>query len=121
MDEEQLPLFNTTGSGPAHSRKRPPVSEQAEHLRRVSDRIAAHVLAFVDARGLGGRFHLTDLVAWVVTEMGNEAVAPDSPSRILRMLRRRGVLRYKVVSRRESLYEVTAIEGAGSSESNGDA
>lgn len=108
-DEEQLGLFNASESGPAKPRARPPVSEQAAHLERVSDRIAGHVFAFVKKIGVQRQFHMADLVRHVVSAMHPEPIAPDSPSRILRALRRRGVLGYKVLSRRESLYLVTSI------------
>lgn len=39
-----------------------------------------------------------------------EAIAPDSPGRILRQLRQQGVLNYAVVSRRQSLYRVVPVE-----------
>jgi hypothetical protein len=36
-------------------------------------------------------------------------VAPDSPGRILRQLRRAGRVDYRIVNRAQSLYEITAV------------
>lgn len=82
--------------------------EQAKHLERVADRIAALVLDWCAINlKAGTTFHMADLVEFVC--LGPEACSPDSPSRILRMLRRKGRLDYVVVSRSQSLYRVTAV------------
>ena len=81
-------------------------TEQAEQLERVTDRISSHVLAFVARVGAGNTFHAADLVEHVTAATGDEAVAPDSPSRILRALRRKRTIDYKVESRSSSLYRV---------------
>jgi len=70
-------------------------------LERVSSRIANAVVAFCSHHP---RFHMDDLRRYIVREVGT--VAPGSPDRILRDLRARGVLRYRVVSRHQSLYEM---------------
>lgn len=70
-------------------------------LARVSERISAAVLEFC---GRTSRFHMTELVAFVRDRVGT--VAPDSASRILRQLRRAGKVRYRVVDRSASLYQI---------------
>ena len=75
---------------------------QERELSRVSDRIAAHVLAFCRSRET---FHMQELVAYVAARVPE--IAPDSPSRILRDLKRNGLVNYRVVSRSQSLYQVT--------------
>jgi hypothetical protein len=72
------------------------------HLDRVTERIGAAVLEFCRHR-VGARFHMDELCAFVQLR---EHAAPDSPSRILRYLRARRLVGYKVINRRESLYWV---------------
>lgn len=79
--------------------------EQSEHLERVSSRIALAIIAYCRANK---RFHADELRSAVVRATG--IAAPASADRILRDLRQRGIVQYKVVSRRESLYEVITIK-----------
>jgi hypothetical protein len=80
--------------------------EQRANLARVSSNIARIVADFCRGRFYGGRpeFRMADLTSHV-----NErsTIAPDSAGRILRDLRRRRVLDYRVVNRAQSLYEIT--------------
>jgi len=76
---------------------------QAEHLERVSKRIARNVIQFVEDVGDYNTFHMDDLRKHIQRHVGG---APDSPSRILRDLRLRGVIDYRVEDRRASLYRV---------------
>lgn len=79
---------------------------QAEHLERVTARIGAAILDF--CRALEGRQFVMDaLRRYVAAKVG--PVAPASPDRVLRQLRQAGRVQYRVVSRRESLYEVVAL------------
>ena len=82
---------------------------QAAHLARVSAKIADAVLAFCRARLAAGRpeFHADDLLSFVGCRV--QGLAPDSPSRVLRMLRREGLLDYAVLSRKDSLYRVSRV------------
>ena len=80
--------------------------EQQENLKRVKDRLSAHVKAFCCEIGTGGRFYAEDLRKSVLAKF---KVAPDSPGRILRDLRQSGELDYCIVNRRQSLYELTEI------------
>jgi hypothetical protein len=84
---------------------------QADELDRVGDRIAGLVYEFCRSRFAASRvelrqFHMEDLTTFVAADV---QVAPDSPGRILRMLRKTGRVGYRVVNRRESLYELTAV------------
>lgn len=87
-------------------RSTPPEPAQADHLERVSVRIGAAIVAFCKAR-VGKNFHADELRAWVALKCGQ--AAPASADRVLRDLRKRKVIAYRVVSRRESLY---LVEGA---------
>lgn len=75
---------------------------QDEHLGRVKERIGAAILSF---RGLTSdeQWHMDRLRQYVEAHVG--AVAPASPDRILRALRAERLVNYRVVSRRDSLYE----------------
>lgn len=79
----------------------------AAHLERVSSRIGAAVLEFCREHKT---FHAGELHRHVEVKTG--VSAPASADRILRDLRQRGVVNYRVVSRRESLYEVTEVNAA---------
>lgn len=74
------------------------------HLDRVSTRIGAAIIAYCRQHE---QFHVDDLRKHVIREVG--IVAPASSDRILRQLRQQKRLDYKVVSRRESLYQVLEV------------
>ena len=74
--------------------------EQTENLQRVSQRISAAIVEFIAGCH---RFHADTLRRHVASRVGS--IAPGSADRILRDLRQRGVIDYKVISRRQSLYE----------------
>lgn len=77
---------------------------QSLNLSRVNIKVAHLVTAFIRGRGVGSHFHMEDLTKYVTDQ---ETVAPDSPGRILRDLRSKGKLDYKVISRSQSLYQIT--------------
>lgn len=81
---------------------------QDANLRRVSDNIGDFIWRFCKAR-VGRLFHAADLVAHVIAFL--PMTAPDSPSRILRLLRRQQRVDYVVVDRARSLYRVTGVRG----------
>lgn len=83
-------------------------SEQAAHISRVTSQIARAILTFCRSRLATGQseFHADDLRAWVSVR---EATAPGSADRILRDLRRAGVVDYRVVNRAQSLYRVVSV------------
>jgi hypothetical protein len=81
--------------------------DQPAQLERVSDRIEALVHHFCSLRFSGSkRFHMEDLAKYVA---GFVVVAPDSPGRILRQLRRQRRVSYRVVNRAASLYEIEGV------------
>lgn len=71
------------------------------NLSRNSERLAASILRFCTP---GKAFHMDALREWVEKECGK--VAPDSPGRVMRDLRQKGLLDVVLLSRRESLYRV---------------
>ena len=83
--------------------------EQQENLDRVSAKIGALVLGFCQRKREGGTFHMEDLVQAVQSAMPENTVAPDSSSRILRILREQNVLDYEVISRKDSFYRVLYV------------
>ena len=82
---------------------------QTAELSRVQANIGELVERFVLDRWQAGqpRFHIQDLHDYIATRT---QIAPASPDRILRQLRLEGKFDYKVVSRSESCYEITAIK-----------
>jgi hypothetical protein len=82
--------------------------EQREELDRVATRLNGAILAFCAER-IGRQFHADDLRRHVRTQLG-EMIAPDSASRILRLLRQKKRVNYVVVNRRASLYQVLPLK-----------
>jgi hypothetical protein len=80
-----------------------------ENLERVIVSIGPVVLAFCRQILGEGRpqFNMRELTSYVRRCVGE--IAPDSPGRILRELRQKNQLNYKLVSRHASLYLVTAV------------
>lgn len=72
-----------------------------EERARVRAKIGGLILTFYRAH-IGMAFHAEDLRRYVLA-LAPE-IAPDSPGRILRMLRQEGQLDYVVIDRRDSLY-----------------
>lgn len=78
-------------------------NEQQENITRVSEVVGPLVLEFYRLTlGTGHPWHMEELTAYVSERT---SIAPDSAGRILRALRQRGMLSYRVLSRSESLYE----------------
>ena len=82
------------------------MSEQQKNLNRVSSRIAAAILEFCTE---GREFHADELRRHVDGCVAT-GVAPGSADRILRDLRKRRKLNYKVLNRKNSLYRVIPAE-----------
>ena len=82
------------------------MSDQGEQIGRVRSRLAGAVVRFLRHRIANQvpRFTAAELRDWSTDEAHS---APGSPDRILRDLRRRGVIDYQVLDRARSLYLVT--------------
>lgn len=85
--------------------------EQQENLERVSSRMERAILDFCRAHlsQEDHTFYADELRKYVIAKTG--IAAPASADRILRLLRQRKLLNYRVVSRKESLYEVLWVKG----------
>jgi hypothetical protein len=79
---------------------------QHAQLKRVRENIESAIVGFCSRR-IGKTFRASDLAAWVIFIV--PGTAPDSPSRVLRLLRADGVIEYEVVSRAGSLYRVVNV------------
>lgn len=77
--------------------------EQRKQLARVTCAIGRAVLDFARSR-VGQEFHANDLRAYV--DMASGPTAPGSADRVMRDMRRRGVLDYTLISRGQSLYRI---------------
>jgi hypothetical protein len=79
-----------------------------QDLARVSSRIELAIVTFFDRRArLSRTFHMDELRQSVVHSCGT--IAPDSPGRVMRDLRRRRVIDYAVENRRRSLYRIMEV------------
>lgn len=84
--------------------------EQKPNITRVNVAIAAAVKTFcrdILSSCVPPTFFMSELTQSVTLA---HTVAPDSPGRILRDLRKRGEVDYKIVSRAMSLYEVVSVK-----------
>jgi len=72
-----------------------------EERARVRAKIASIILDFA-RQNTGRMFHVESLRVHVLKSAPD--IAPDSPGRILRLLRQQGKLNYVVIDRRDSLY-----------------
>lgn len=80
---------------------------QADELAAVSSKISALIIDFYNLNGAGHEFHLQELNDYVAARV---MCAPGSAYRIMAHLRQKGCLRYKVVSRSNSLYRIEPLE-----------
>lgn len=81
--------------------------DQIKNLDRVRSKLSKAILSWCEACLLfGPQFYMRELVNHL-TE--SHKVSPDSPSRILRQLRREGRVKYTVVNRGQSLYRVEEV------------
>jgi hypothetical protein len=78
------------------------INDSPEDRKRVSLRVAALVLDFCKGKRMFRMQELTEFVSDGV----DGYVAPDSPGRILRLLKQQGKLNYRLMSRSDSLYSV---------------
>lgn len=82
--------------------------EQAEQLARVKSNIAPLIVEWFNDQAPGTEFYMSQLTRHVWESM--PWLAPDSPRRIMAALKGDGKVRYELVSRKLSLYRVTAAE-----------
>jgi ribosomal protein S25 len=87
------------------------MSEQRQNIERVSTAISNLVVAFLRSH-IGKEFHVESLRQYVFSNVQGY-VAPASPDRILRDLRQKGVIDYRVVNRRQSLYMALPVNEQG--------
>lgn len=80
---------------------------QSAELERIASRLAELIISFcTDRLAVAPEFNMVELTAWVSRHV---VAAPDSAGRILRDLRKRGLVRYKVTNRRASTYRVEGV------------
>lgn len=83
--------------------------EQQQQLARVTGAIGREILKYLRRRVASGftEFHADDLRGAVSCAM---PTAPGSADRVLRDLRRHGIVSYEVVDRRASLYRIQWVK-----------
>jgi len=82
--------------------------EQEQQLARVTGALGRAILSFARSRWNTKQveFHADELREWVAVRC---PAAPASADRVLRGLRRSGLLSYEIVNRRASLYRLTSV------------
>jgi hypothetical protein len=75
--------------------------EQPKQLDSVLGKTAGVIVEFFESLEVGQEFHADELRQYVAQRL---TVAPGSPDRIMRELRRTGEVSYEVVNRSKSLY-----------------
>lgn len=78
------------------------MSQQQENISRVRAKIGYVILTFFKHHK-GLEFHADELRQFVIQSVPF-SVAPGSPDRIMRDLRQDGLIDYRVIDRRNSLY-----------------
>lgn len=73
------------------------------HLQRASSRVSKAIRQFCQNR-VGQQFHADDLRAYVAIAAG--PTAPGTADRVLRDMRQKKQIGYRVLNRRASLYKV---------------
>jgi hypothetical protein len=81
--------------------------EQDKQLARVLGKTAGVIIEFFSTLSAGQDFHADELRKFVAERL---TVAPGSPDRIMRELRRQGRVGYEVINRSQSLYRKTTCE-----------
>lgn len=94
-------MFSTE---PTPSKPAPAVNS---HVERPLDKLSRAVLSYSRLIGTEVDFRMDDLNKYI--EMLKVKCAPDSPGRILRMLRNKELLDYEVVNRAQSRYRFKEI------------
>lgn len=100
-DPDQLSIFERAQE--MHKRK-----AQSKNISRVRGKIHRAILMFFSQCIVGTQFTGPELHRVIKRQVHD--LAPDSPGRIMRLLRAEGLINYKVVSRKDSLYEVLEVE-----------
>lgn len=85
----------------------PRASEQAVQLARVAEGIERTVFLWC-ALNIGRSFRLAEFTN-EVQDAHEGYCAPDSPARLLRLLRQRGLVQVVLVSRSGSLYRIDGV------------
>lgn len=75
------------------------------HLERVSSRIGRCIQEYFTK---GGYFHAEQLREYVLRNVGT--VAPGSSDRIMRELRLKGLINYRVTNRLKSEYQILEVK-----------
>jgi hypothetical protein len=83
-------------------------SDQQKEIDRVRSKIASAIIAFCNCNHM---FHADDLRRFVGLVIDSKS-APASADRILRDLRKKGLVNYRVVNRHQSLYEVLPLDSS---------
>lgn len=83
-------------------------AEQEQQLARVTGALGRAILSFARSRQATGQveFHADELREWVAARC---PAAPASADRVLRDLRRAGLVAYEVTNRHQSLYRLLRV------------
>ena len=102
MYKQGLPLFDGV------AREADPIAEHKKNLTRVEDKINDLVIEYCGKMmGSGGYLHLQELEEWVKNR--HKSCVAGSPGRILRLLKRKEIINYVLISRRKSIYKILEV------------
>jgi len=79
--------------------------DQTAHLTRVTSKTSVAIAEFFAKLDVGATFHAQELRDYVAAQV---LVAPASPDRVMRKLRKDGEINYELVDRKGSLYRKLA-------------
>ena len=100
--QPKLPLFD------GEVKELDPVGEHKKSLTRVEDNIQDLVIEYCGmVLEHGGFLHLQELEDWVRNR--HRACVSGSPGRILRLLRKKEIIEYMLISRKKSIYKILGV------------
>lgn len=76
------------------------------NMERAESKLTGLIVDWCNRHGPGHRFHLGEFTRDILSQ---QLCSPTSPYRIMALLRKKGLVNYKVVSRSQSLYQLTSL------------
>lgn len=87
--------------------RRQELSAYKSNLERTEDNLTGLIVDWFNAHEVGHEFHLGEFTRDILNV---QLCSPCSPYRIMALLRKKGLINYKVVNRAQSLYQTTPLD-----------
>ncbi len=85
------------------------MKQQDKQLQRVVPKLQDVIIQFLKRKlkTIKQEFHAGELCIYCLNKVND--IAPDSVSRVMRELRKRGIIDYEVIDRKNSLYLIIGV------------